>query len=262
MARRLLRVAALAYVAFLLLLPLVLVSWRTFEHGLGPVWAALSSPDAVHAFRLTLVVAAAAVVGNTVFGVTAAILLVRRRFPGRRALSAIIDLPLAVSPVVVGLALILVYGRNTAVGGWLGDRGLDVIFSTPGMVLATIFVSLPLVVREVAPVLEEIGIEQEQAAWTLGATPTQTFRRITLPAIRWALAYGVVLTLARSLGEYGAVAVVSGRLVGKTETASLFVERRFQNFDQPAAYAMAFALAAIAVAVLLVINLLRPEEGA
>ncbi len=262
MGRRLLRVAALAYVAFLLLLPLVLVSWRTFEHGLGPVWDALSSPDAVHAFRLTLVVAAAAVVGNTVFGVTAAILLVRRRFPGRRALSAIIDLPLAVSPVVVGLALILVYGRNTAVGGWFGDRGLDVIFSTPGMVLATIFVSLPLVVREVAPVLGEIGIEQEQAAWTLGASPTQAFRRITLPAIRWALAYGVVLTLARSLGEYGAVAVVSGRLVGKTETATTFVERRFQNFDQPAAYAMAFALAAIAVAVLLVINLLRPEESA
>jgi sulfate transport system permease protein len=261
-ARRGLRLTALAYVAFLLLLPLGLVSWRTFEHGLGPVWDALSSPNAVHAFRLTLVVAAAAVVGNTVFGVAAAVLLVRRRFPGRRALSAIIDLPLAVSPVVVGLALILVYGRNTSVGSWLGDHGLDLIFATPGMVLATIFVSLPLVVREIAPVLEEIGTEQEQAAWTLGATSAQTFRRITLPAIRWALAYGVVLTLARSLGEYGAVAVVSGRLVGRTQTATLFVEERFQNFDQPAAYAMAFALAAVAVVVLLVINLLRPEEHA
>ena len=262
MARRGFRFAALAYVAFLLLLPLGLVFWRTFELGLGPVWDALSSPNAVHAFRLTLVVAVAAVVGNTVFGVTAALLLVRRRFPGRRALSAAIDLPLAVSPVVVGLALILVYGRNTSVGSWFGDHGLDIVYSTPGMVMATIFVSLPLVMREVAPVLEEIGTEQEQAAWTLGATPVQTFRRVTLPAIRWALAYGVVLTLARSLGEYGAVAVVSGRLVGRTQTATLFVEERFQNFDQPAAYAMAFALAAIAVAVLLVINLLRPEEGA
>ena len=262
MARRALRFTALGYVAFLLVLPLCLVSWRTFENGLWPVWDALSSPEAVHAFRLTLTVAVAAVIGNTVFGVTAAVLLVRRRFLGRRALSAVIDLPLAVSPVVVGLALVLVYGRNTSVGSWFGDRGLELIFSTPGMVMATIFVSLPLVVREIAPVLEEIGIEQEQAAWTLGASPAQTFRRITLPAIRWALAYGVVLTLARSLGEYGAVAVVSGRLLGKTETATLFVERRFQNFDQPAAYAMAFALAAIAVAVLLLINLLRPSEDA
>ena len=262
MARRALRFTALGYVAFLLVLPLCLVSWRTFENGLWPVWDALSSPEAVHAFRLTLTVAVAAVIGNTVFGVTAAVLLVRRRFLGRRALSAVIDLPLAVSPVVVGLALVLVYGRNTSVGSWFGDRGLELIFSTPGMVMATIFVSLPLVVREIAPVLEEIGIEQEQAAWTLCASPAQTFRRITLPAIRWALAYGVVLTLARSLGEYGAVAVVSGRLLGKTETATLFVERRFQNFDQPAAYAMAFALAAIAVAVLLLINLLRPSEDA
>ncbi len=262
MARRVLRFTALAYVALLLVLPLCLVTWRTFEHGLGPVWEALSSPEAVHAFRLTLVVAVAAVIGNTMFGVTAAVLLVRRRFVGRRALSALVDLPLAVSPVVVGLALILVYGRNTSVGSWFGDRGLEIIFSTPGMEMATIFVSLPLVVREVAPVLEEIGIEQEQAAWTLGASPAQTFRRITLPAIRWALAYGVVLTLARSLGEYGAVAVVSGRLLGKTETATLFVTRRFENFDQPAAYAMAFALAAVAVVVLLVINLLRPSEDA
>jgi len=130
------------------------------------------------------------------------------------------------------------------------------------MVLATIFVSLPLVVREIAPVLEEIGTDQEQAAWTLGASSTQAFRRVTLPAIRWALAYGVVLTLARCLGEYGAVAVVSGRLVGKTQTATLYVEERFQNFDQPSAYAMSFALAAIAVIVLLVINLLRPDEDA
>ena len=197
---------------------------------------------------------------NTIFGVGMAILLVRHRFPGRRLLSVLIDLPIAVSPVVVGLALILVYGKFAPIGGWLDDRGIQIIFAYPGMVLATMFVSLPLVVREVAPVLEEIGIEQEQAAWTLGANRRQTFRRITLPAIRWALAYGVVLTLARSLGEYGAVAVVSGRLIGKTQTATLVVEERFQNFDQTTAYAVSVTLAFVAILILILINVLRPKE--
>jgi sulfate/thiosulfate transport system permease protein len=261
-ARYLLRTVALVYLAFLLVLPVGLVCWRTFEHGLGPVWAALTDPDAVHALQLTVVVAGCAVVCNTVFGVGMALLLVRHEFPGRRLLDALVDLPIAVSPVVAGLALVLVFGRNTPAGGWLSSVGLDVIFAVPGMVLATIFVSLPLVVRAVGPVLEEIGTEQEQAAWTLGASTLQTFRRITLPAIRWALAFGVVLTLARALGEYGAVAVVSGRLVGQTQTATLFVEERFGNFDQPAAYAMAFALAAMAIVVLLATNLLRPREEA
>jgi len=258
----LLRAVALAYLGFLLVLPVGIVFRRTFQAGVGPVWDALTQPNAVHAIELTVIVASGAVVANTIFGVGVALLLVRHRFFGRRVLDALIDLPIAVSPVVVGLALILVYGRTTAAGAWLGDRGLDVIFAPPGMILATIFVSLPLVVRAVAPVLEEIGTEQEQAAWTLGASALETFRRITLPAIRWALVFGVVLTLARGLGEYGAVAVVSGRLVGQTQTATLFVEERFQNFDQPAAYAMAFLLAAMAVVVLLATNLLRPREGA
>jgi sulfate/thiosulfate transport system permease protein len=261
-ARWTLRLAALGYLAFLLVLPVGIVVWRTFEHGPGPVSDALTRPEALHAIQVTVVVATATVIGNTVFGVSTALLLVRHEFPGKRLLDAVIDLPVAVSPVVVGLALILVYGRSTALGAWLGDRGLDVIFATPGMILATIFVSLPLVVRAVAPVLEEIGTEQEQAAWTLGASALQTFRRITMPAIRWALVFGVVLTLARGLGEYGAVAVVSGRLLGQTQTATLFVEERFQNFDQPSAYAMAFALAAMAIAVLLMSNLIRPREDA
>jgi sulfate transport system permease protein len=257
----LLRGAALAYLAFLLVLPVGLVFWRTFQHGVGPVWTALTEPGAVHAFRLTLEVAAIAVVCNTVFGVGLSLLLVRHQFRGKRLLNAFVDLPLAVSPVVVGLALILVYGRNAPIGGWFADHAVNIIFAMPGMVLATIFVSLPLMVREVVPVLEEIGTDQEQAAWTLGAGVLPTFRRVTLPAIRWAVAYGFVLTLARSLGEFGAVAVVSGRLVGKTQTATLFVEERFENFDQPAAYAMALALATIAIIVLLVINLLRPSES-
>ena len=181
MARVSLRVVALALPArSCWFSPVGLIFWRTFEHGVGPVSDALTTPTAVHAFQVTLSVAFPAVVANTVFGVGAAILLVRHRFPGKRMLDALIDLPLAVSPVVVGLALILVYGKFEPIGGWLADHGIQVIFALPGMVLATIFVSLPLVVRAVAPVLEEIGIEQEQAAWTLGATSWQTFRRVTI----------------------------------------------------------------------------------
>ena len=255
-----LRFVGLAYLTLLVGVPVGLVFWRTFEHGISPVVDALTEPAVLHAFRVTAIVAFWAVLLNTIFGVGMAILLVRHRFPGRRLLSVLIDLPIAVSPVVVGLALVLVYGRFAPIGGWLDDHGIQIIFAYPGMVLATMFVSLPLVVREVAPVLEEIGIEQEQAAWTLGANRLQTFRKVTMPAIRWALAYGVVLTLARSLGEYGAVAVVSGRLIGKTQTATLVVEERFQNFDQGAAYAVSVTLALVAILILVVINVLRPKE--
>ncbi len=261
MSRLLLRAVALLYLLFLLVLPVGLIGWRTFAHGLGPVWQALSSPEAVHAFEVTLSVAFWTVAANTLFGVGTALLLVRHRFPGKRILGALIDLPLAVSPVVVGLALVLVYGRFEPVGGWLQAHGLQVIFSLPGMVLATAFVSLPLVVRAIVPVLEEMGADQEQAASTLGASRWQTFRRITLPGIRWALAYGVVLCLARALGEFGAVAVVSGRLVGETQTLTLFVQERFENFDQTAAFAAATALALIAVLTLLLAKLLRPKDS-
>jgi len=259
-AKYLLRGLALVYLLFLLVLPVGLVGWRTFEHGLGPIIDALTSPNATHAFAVTISVAIWAVLANTVFGIIAALLLVRHRFPGRRLLGALIDLPLAVSPVVVGLALILVYGKFAPIGGWLENRGFQVIFSLPGMVLATIFVSLPLVVRAIVPVLEEMGDDQEQAAHTLGANRWQAFRRITIPGIRGALGYGVVLCLARALGEYGAVAVVSGRLVGQTQTATLFVEERYQNYDQTAAFTIATALALIAVVILLITKLLRPKE--
>jgi sulfate transport system permease protein len=256
-----LRGLVLAYLCVLLILPVALILWRTFEHGLGPVWDALTTPEATHAFKVTLEVAISAVILNTVFGVAAAILLVRHRFPGAGILDAIIDLPIAVSPVVVGLALILVYGRRTTVGSWLGGHGINIIFSLPGMVMATVFVSLPLVVRAVAPVLAEMGDEQEQAAATLGANALQTFFRVTLPSIRGALAYGVVLSLARSLGEFGAVAVVSGALLGKTQTVTLFVQERFENFDQQAAYAGATALVVVAVVALIASRFLRPQGG-
>jgi sulfate transport system permease protein len=187
---------------------------------------------------------------------------VRGRWPGKTLVSAIVDLPFAVSPVVVGLALVLVYGNAGWFGAWLADHGVQVIFSTPGMVLATVFVSLPFVVREVVPVLREIGTEQEDAARTLGATPWQAFRRITLPAIRWGIAYGVILTTARALGEFGAVAVVSGKLVGRTETLTLHVEERFQAFDIAGAYAASVVLALLALAVIGTMTLLdRRKES-
>jgi sulfate/thiosulfate transport system permease protein len=252
-----LRFAALVYLALLLVIPVGMILYRTFEHGIGAAWDAVTTPEALHAFWLTLEIAAIAVPLNTIFGVATALLLVRRRFPGRSLLSVLVDLPFAVSPVVVGLALLLVYGRNGWLGDWLAENGVRVIFSMPGMVLATIFVSLPFVVRETVPVLEEIGTEQEQAAATLGAGSWQTFWRITLPAIRWGVGYGVVLTTARALGEFGAVSVVSGRLAGQTETLTLRVQDEFERFDLTGAYAAATVLAVMAIGVLLAMTLLE-----
>jgi sulfate transport system permease protein len=197
---------------------------------------------------------------NAIFGVLTAMALVRGRFRGKNVVEAIIDLPFAVSPVVIGLSLILVYGRSGWLGTWLVDHGIQVIFAVPGMVLATIFVSLPFVVREVAPVLREIGDEQEQAAATLGANARQTFLRVTLPALRWGIAYGVVLSTARAIGEFGAVSVVSGKISGQTETLTLLVEKRFQNFDLAGAYAASALLALIALATLLAMTLIKPRK--
>jgi len=260
MSRYGLRVAALGYLAALLLLPVGLVFYRTFEGGIGPVIDAVTTPEAQHAFYLTCVMVLIAVPLNTVFGVMCAIVLVRHRFRGKSVVNTFIDMPFAVSPVVIGLALILVYGRDGWFGGWLVDHGIQVIFAPAGMVLATIFVSLPFVVREVVPVLREVGDEQEQAASTLGASRWQSFWRVTLPAIRWGVGYGVVLATARALGEFGAVSVVSGKLVGRTETLPLQVEQRFQQFDLTGAYAASIVLALLALATILAMNLLKPKE--
>jgi sulfate/thiosulfate transport system permease protein len=249
-----LRFTALGYLSLLLLAPVGYVFYKTFEHGVGPAWDAVTTPDALHALKVTLILAGIAVPANTIFGILAALAIVRYRFPGAGIFNAVVDLPLALSPVVVGLALLLLYGR----GGWLGGHG--VVFALPGMVLATIFVSLPFVVREVVPVLREIGTEQEQAAATLGASALQTFRRVTWPAIRWATAYGVVLTTARALGEFGAVSVVSGRLAGETESLTLYVQDRYQAFDEVGAYAAAVVLALIAVTTLVLMTTLKPKE--
>ncbi|HUQ22521.1 MAG TPA: sulfate ABC transporter permease subunit [Gaiellaceae bacterium] len=255
-----LRGVAFLYLAAILIGPLALVFFRTFEHGFRPAWDALSTPETINAFKLTLIITAIAVPLNTIFGIACALAIVRRRFPGKGLVNAFVDLPLALSPVVVGLALFLLYGRD----GWfgfLGEHGIQILFSLPAMVIATIFVSLPFVAREVVPTLREIGDEQEQAARTLGANSWQTFWRITLPAIRWAVIYGVILTAARCLGEYGAVAVVSGRLQGETETATLRVEERYESFDVAGAYAISIVLALMAVVVLVAMTAIRPKEG-
>jgi sulfate transport system permease protein len=251
-----LRVVALGYLAALLLVPVGIIFSKTFEHGLTAVWDSVTTPAAISAFWLTLEVAAIAVVLNTAFGIVCALALARGRFRGKGLLDAIIDLPFAVSPVVIGLALILVYGR----GGWLADLPFQVIFSFPGIVLATIFVTLPFVVREVTPVLREIGDEQEQAAATLGASGWQSFWRITLPAIRWGVAYGIVLSVARAIGEFGAVSVVSGKISGETETLTLLVEKRFANFDLAGAYAASALLAVIALVTLLAMTRINPRR--
>lgn len=252
-----LRVAALGYLALVVLGPVVLLVARTFASGVAPVVAALTSPDAVHALQVSLMLVAVAVPVNTVFGVVCAFVLVRYRPPGTWLIAALVDLPFAVSPVVLGLALFILYGRTGWLGPLLTEHGIDVVFAVPGMVLATVFVSLPFVAGEVAPVLEEAGVEAEQAAATLGASGWQTLWRITLPAIRWGVTYGIVLTTARALGEFGAVAIVSGNLVGQTQTLPLFVEERFSDFDLTGAYAAALLLGLLAVAVLVVLTRLN-----
>jgi len=260
MSKGLLRSAALGYLALILLGPVAMIAYRTFEHGIAPVWDALTTHAALHALYLSVVVTAIAVPINLVFGIAAGILLARRRMPAGSLVNLLINLPFAMSPVVIGLALFVLYGRTGWIGGWLAERGLQVLFSFPGIVLATAFVCLPFVVREVVPVLEELGDDQEQAAATLGANAWQTFWRITLPAMRWALVYGVVLSAARALGEFGAVSIVSGNIVGQTQTLPLLVEERFRDFDRTGAYSAGFLLAIISLLILFAMTFLSRRK--
>ena len=262
MRRYVLRFVALGYLLVVLLAPLSMVFWRSFDRGAAHLWDSLSDPNTVHAFKLTLIITAIAVPLNTIFGIVCGLAIVRGRFKGAGIVNAIVDLPLALSPVVVGLSLFLLYGRTGWFGPWFERHGVQILFSLPSMVIATIFVSLPFVAREVVPTLREIGDEQEQAARTLGANGWQTFWRITLPSIRWAIIYGVVLTTARCLGEYGAVAVVSGNIEGRTQTATLRVQDAYENFNQAGAYGIALVLAAMSVIVLVAMTLLKPKEDA
>jgi sulfate transport system permease protein len=258
-----LRTVALGYLALLLVFPVMLIFYKAFEDGFAVAWEAVTTPEAQHAIYLTVLMVVISIPITTVFGIAAALVIVRQRFPGRSLLNAAIDMPFAISPVVIGLSLVLLYGSRD---GWFGQdlaaAGIEVIFTPVGMALATMFVALPFVVREVIPVLQEIGDDQEQAASTLGAGPWQTFWRITLPSIRWGVTYGVVLATARALGEFGAVAVVSGRISGSTETLPLYLRKLFDTFNVAGAYAAAVVLALLALVVLFAMNFIQRRDRA
>lgn len=256
-----LRTVALGYLALLLVIPVIMIFFKAFEDGFAAAIDAVTTPEAQHAIYLTVLTVVVSVPINTIFGIACALVIVRHRFRGRGVLNAAIDMPFAISPVVIGLSLVLLYGSRD---GWFGQdlaaAGIEVIFTPIGMILATMFVSLPFVVREVIPVLQEIGDDQEQAAATLGANGWQTFWRITLPSIRWGVTYGVVLATARVLGEFGAVAVVSGRISGSTETLPLYLRKLFDTFNVAGAYAAAVVLALLALTVLVVMNLIQRRD--
>ena len=253
--------AVFAYLGLILVLPLGAMAVRALADGPALLLASLAQREALEGLLLTLMVAAICVVANGIFGVAGALVLTRHRFLGRRMLDALVDLPLAVSPVMTGLAFLLVFGR----GGWLAPSldllGLKVTFAVPGLILATLFVTFPFTLREVAYVLEEMGTDEDQAATTLGASPWQTFWLVTLPNIRFGLGYGVVLTLARALGEFGAVLVVGGAISGRTQTATTFIYNALEERQEPAAYSMALALAVISVALLVAIEWLKRRRG-
>ncbi len=248
--RYLSRTIALGYVLVLIAVPVGLILWRTFAPGFGAFAASITTPAAVSALQLSLLVVAIVVPLNVIFGVPTALLLARKRFRGKSLLQAAIDLPFAVSPVVIGVALILLWGSAGILGSVQNDLGVKIIFGLPGIVLASIFVTVPFVIREVEPVLHELGTEQEEAAATLGATWWQTLWRITLPSIRWGLTYGIVLTVARTLGEYGAVLMVSSNLPGQSQTLTLLVSDRYNRGAEYGTYALSTLLMAVAVLVL------------
>jgi sulfate transport system permease protein len=254
-------------VTILVIIPVVNVFWQALAHGVRVYWDSLAAdPDTRHAILLTLTIAPLAVAANVVFGVAAAWAIARFRFPGRTLLVSLIDLPFSVSPVVVGLALVLLFGLQGYFGPWLRAHGLHVIFAWPGLVLATAFVTVPFVARELVPVLEAIGPEEELAAVSLGANGWQTFWRVTLPNIRWGLLYGVILCNARAMGEFGAVYVVSGHVAGRTDTMPLRVEKLFQEYNTPGSFALASLLTLLALVTLVLKVLLErrtapAEEG-
>lgn len=256
-ARGALLALVLSYVGLLLAAPVVAIVWGAFAEGPVRFARALASSEAVHALWLSLVMTLIATTVNTVFGTAVAYVLTRDRFPGRSLLNAVVDLPFAISPIIVGFALILLFGRSGFFSPVLSRLGVSVVFSWPAMAMATVFVSIPFVIREVGLVLHAVGQEQEQAAYTLGASPLRTFFVVTLPSIKWGLLYGALLTAARALGEFGALLVVSGGIAGATETGTLFVFRSLDDRHDLDAYAMSVALASLSVALLFVMEVLK-----
>ncbi|MEG3973244.1 sulfate ABC transporter permease subunit CysW [Microcoleus sp. herbarium8] len=252
---------AIAYLGLILFIPALNVVYQAFKKGVEPFLSNLTSPDFLSAAQLTLMIALIVVPINTVFGLCAAWVIGRNKFPGRTLLISILDLPFAVSPVVAGLMIVLLYGRLGWFGPWLETAGIQIIFAFPGMVLATAFVTLPFVAREVIPVLEEVGTDQEEAAKTLGANDWQIFWNVTLPNIRWGLLYGVILTNARAMGEFGAVSVVSGNIAKKTQTLPLFVEEAYKQYATQSAFSAAVVLGLLAVVTLVLKEILERKTS-
>ncbi|MBF2016785.1 MAG: sulfate ABC transporter permease subunit CysW [Rivularia sp. T60_A2020_040] len=252
---------ALLYLSLVIYIPAANVFFQAFKNGVEPFLANLTEPNFLHAAWLTLILALITVPINTIFGLCAAWALTRGKIPGRAFILSVIDLPFSISPVVVGLMIVLLYGRNGWFGGWLVENNLRIIFALPGMVLATAFVSMPFVAREVIPVLDEIGKEQEEAAKTLGANGWQIFWRVTIPNVRWGLLYGVLLTNARAMGEFGAVSVVSGNIGGLTQSLPLFIEDAYKQYQTEAAFSAALILAMLALVTLVVKEIVEQKSG-
>ncbi|XGW00492.1 MAG: sulfate ABC transporter permease subunit CysW [Leptolyngbya sp. BL-A-14] len=248
---------AVLYLTLILFIPALNVFVQAFSKGIAPFLSNLTEPAFQNAVRLTFIIAAITVPVNTIFGLCAAWVIARHHFKGRAFVISILDVPFSVSPVVAGLMIVLLYGRNGWFGSFLDAHDIKIIFALPGMILATAFVTIPFVAREVIPVLEEIGTDQEEAAQTLGANNWQIFWRVTLPSIRWGLLYGVLLTNARAMGEFGAISVVSGNIASKTQTLPLFVEEAYKQYQTEAAYSAAVLLALLAVVTLVLKEILE-----
>ncbi|MBW4499724.1 MAG: sulfate ABC transporter permease subunit CysW [Scytonema hyalinum WJT4-NPBG1] len=259
--RYLLIALGLSFLVIVVVLPLVTIFYQAFANGIAAYWTGIMAPEARHAIFLTVAIALVAVPMNTGFGILIAWILARYSFPGKILLLGIIDLPLAISPTVVGLMFILLYSQTVGLfGSWLEAANIKIIFALPGMIFTTLFVTLPFVIREVLPTLQSMEIAQEEAAQTLGANSWQTFWRVTFPSIRWALLYGVILCTSRAIGEFGAVSVVSGKLIGETNTLTLHIERVYSEYDTIAAFACASLLALLALLTLIGQELLRTAD--
>jgi sulfate transport system permease protein len=255
--KSLLILVVVGWFAALILVPSLALLKKAFDGGFSPFWSALASSDARRAFGLTIAITALATLINTLFGLGFSMVLVRQRFWGRALADGLVDLPFAVSPIIAGLMLVIVYGPKGWLGKYLEAGGFPIVYAWPGMVLATMFVTVPFVVREVVPVLREFGIDQEEVARTLGSGRWRTFWSVTLPSIRWGLAYGVTLTVARSLGEFGALLVVSGNILGRTQTATLYIHDTIEGFHPEGAYAASVVLAGISFLLLIGMELVR-----
>jgi sulfate transport system permease protein len=251
---------AILYVGVLVVAPLIGIAWAALRGGLSTWTSTLAQPDVVHAYLITGIITAITFVVTTVLGVVVALVITRDRFPGRSLLSAFVDLPLAVSPVIVGVMAVLLFGRGGWFEPWFSARGIQILFALPSMVLVTIFICIPFVIREVVPVLQELGVSEEEAASTLGASSWQTFFRVTLKNIRWGLLYGIALTTARAIGEIGAILIVSGSITGKTETATLYILRAFDQNQDPSGYVVAFTLALVSIVLLVGIEAFKRRE--